>query len=155
MKMVNSSPPNGQAMAAGTRRPRFDIHHRAQAVGDHQQQLIAAGMTKAVIDALEAIQVDEQHRRLLPPRRQRSVCRLRRGSGGGWEARYGSNMPSAWALSIELRTKNSGEQYRSTGGRKLGRDFADDRRRECVKVPTLLNGTQQIAAALQVHARWR
>ena len=40
--------------------------HHAQAVGDHDQQLVAAGMAEAVVDRLEAVEVDEQHRRHAP-----------------------------------------------------------------------------------------
>ena len=35
----------------------------AKPVGDHDQQLVAAGMAEAVVDHLEAVEVDEQHRR--------------------------------------------------------------------------------------------
>ena len=62
--MVNSSPAR---RASSGRVPRIAVElgvdHHPQAVRDHDQQLVAAGMAEAVVDALEAIEVDEQHRR--------------------------------------------------------------------------------------------
>ena len=43
---------------------KFGGDDDAKAVGDHDQQLVAAGMAEAVVDVLEPIEVDEQHRRL-------------------------------------------------------------------------------------------
>ncbi len=37
--------------------------HFAQPIGDHAQQLIAAWMTKRIVDLLELIEIDEQQRR--------------------------------------------------------------------------------------------
>ena len=42
----------------------FGGHHYAQAIGHHHQQLIAASMTEAIVDRLEAVEVDEQHGRM-------------------------------------------------------------------------------------------
>ena len=41
----------------------FGADHDAQPVGDHDQQLVAARMAEAVVDCLEPVEVDEQHRR--------------------------------------------------------------------------------------------
>ena len=41
---------------------RFAVDEHAQAVRDHDQQLVAAGMAEVVVDRLEAVEVDEQHR---------------------------------------------------------------------------------------------
>ena len=41
----------------------FGVDDHAQAIGDHDQQLVAAGMAEAVVDDLETVEVDEQHRR--------------------------------------------------------------------------------------------
>ena len=62
---------NGELIPGQARQQRAAIgvfallggDHYAQPVGDHDQQLIAAGMAKAVVDTLEAVEVDEQHRR--------------------------------------------------------------------------------------------
>ena len=64
------------------------IDDHAQPVRDHDQQLVAAGMAEAVVDHLEPVEVDEQHRRpgaARPPRR--AVCPPPSGNGAGWEAR--------------------------------------------------------------------
>ena len=48
--------------------PRHEIlgpQHRAQAVGDRAQQLVAAGMAQRVVDLLELVEIDEQQRRKL------------------------------------------------------------------------------------------
>ena len=56
---------------AGEQRPRpraageLRIDDHAQAVGDHDQQLVTTGMAKAIVDELEPVEVDEQHRRTL------------------------------------------------------------------------------------------
>ena len=42
------------------------VDDHPQAVGDHDQQLVAAGVAKAVVDHLEAVEIDEQHRRVWP-----------------------------------------------------------------------------------------
>ena len=66
----------------------FGVDDDAKAVGDHDQQLVAAGMAEAVVDHLEAVEVDEQHRRVACRRALRSAaCRLRSGNAAGWEAR--------------------------------------------------------------------
>ena len=89
------------ACAAG----ELGVDDHPQAVGDHDQQLVAAGMAKAVVDQLEAVEVDEQHRRLAPS--STSLISLsaseRKCSRLGSEV-TGSYMPSAWAFSIEART---------------------------------------------------
>ena len=78
----------------------------AQPVGDHDQQLVAARMAEAVVDHLEAVEVDEQHRRIAT-RGRVSPSNLsaseRKWSRLGSEV-TGSYMPSAWAFSIEART---------------------------------------------------
>ena len=64
------------------------IDHDAQPVGDHDQQLIAAGMAEAVVDLLEPVEIDEQHRRLgRACTIARSACPLPNGSEAGWEGR--------------------------------------------------------------------
>src|SRR3546814_17485484 len=44
----------------GAARPRLRLDHLAQAIGDHDQDMVALGMAEAVIDFLEAVEVDEQ-----------------------------------------------------------------------------------------------
>jgi hypothetical protein len=39
-------------------------HHVAQASGDPSEQLVADAMTEAVVDHLEVVEIDEQHRHL-------------------------------------------------------------------------------------------
>jgi hypothetical protein len=58
--MVNSSPAN---RASSGRRETFSESSDTKAVGDHDQELVAAGVAQAVVDVLETVEVDEQHRR--------------------------------------------------------------------------------------------
>jgi hypothetical protein len=102
---VNSSP--ASRASSGRRGPaELAVDHHPQAVGDHHQQLVAARMAKAVVDRLEPVEVDEQHRRLAarPPPRQQPSASARKLQPVGQAEVTGSYMPSAWALSIELRT---------------------------------------------------
>ena len=60
---VNSSP--ARRASSGLRQIGFrDLRgdDDAEPVRDHDQQLVAAGMAEAVVDHLEAVEVDEQHR---------------------------------------------------------------------------------------------
>ena len=105
---------NGELVAGQARQQRpldrtfaeFGGDDDAQPVGDHDQQLVAAGMAKAVVDVLEPVEIDEQHRRH-GLRRARSPSSLsasaRKWSRLGSEV-TGSYMPSAWAFSIDART---------------------------------------------------
>ena len=62
--IVNSSP---ASRASSGRRARasgeFGVDDHAQAIGDHDQQLVATRMAEAVVDRLEPVEIDEQHRR--------------------------------------------------------------------------------------------
>ena len=61
---MNSSPARRASSGRGRALPReLGVDDDAQPVGDHDQQLVAAGMAEAVVDVLEAVEVDEQHRR--------------------------------------------------------------------------------------------
>ena len=85
---MNSSPARRASSGRGARAAgELGVDDDAQAVGDHDQQLVAAGMAEAVVDHLEAVEVDEQHRRAARRRAPRSAaCRLRSGNAAGWEA---------------------------------------------------------------------
>ena len=52
---------NGEFVAAPTRDQVAVARDRLQAAGDRGQQLVAAGVTEAVVDLLEVVEVDEQH----------------------------------------------------------------------------------------------
>ena len=55
-----------QRAAFGAAR-EFRIDDYAQPVGDHDEKLVAARMAEAVVDHLEAVEVDEQHRARVSP----------------------------------------------------------------------------------------
>ena len=61
--MVNSSPARRASNGRGPRiAGELGVDDHPQAVGDHDQQLVAAGVAEAVVDHLEAVEIDEQHR---------------------------------------------------------------------------------------------
>ena len=125
----------------GEQRPRariageLGVDDDAKAVGDHDQQLVAAGMAEAVVDHLEAVEIDEQHRGVGP-----SAASLSSLSASERKCRRlgsevtGSYMPSAWAFSIEARTSANSV---STAAASLGIGWRTDRRRRRNQVAVL------------------
>ena len=56
-----------ELVAAEARDHVLGAQARAQARSDRHQQLVAGGVAEAVVDRLEVVEVDEQHRELAPP----------------------------------------------------------------------------------------
>ena len=99
----------------------------AQPVRDHDQQLVAAGMAEAVVDHLEAVEVDEQHRAAgCPVAASPSILSA---SERKW-SRLGSDVTGSYMperLGILDRGADLGEQGVHRG-RELGHVLADDAR---------------------------
>ena len=53
---------DGELVAAETRRRVGCTQHRLQAVGNAGEQLVAGHVSEAVVDLLEVVEVEEQHR---------------------------------------------------------------------------------------------
>ena len=64
----------------------------AQAAGHRAQQLVADTVTEAVVDDLEVVEVDEQHRHLTTAAPRRAV----RSAGVISDDRFGSPVSSSW-----------------------------------------------------------
>ncbi len=113
----------------------FRVHHDAQPVRDHDQQLVAAGMAEAVVDHLEAVEVDEQHRGLLPlDRFAEQLVRLGPEMEPVGERSHG--IVHAERMRILDRGAHLGEQRIDRGG-ELGHQPLDRRRRRRHEVAVL------------------
>ncbi len=80
---VNSSPPTRATVSPG----RSDS---AQPLGERHQQLVADGVAEAVVDELEAVDVEEQHRAgelRVAPRARAAADPPGRRTAPGWAAR--------------------------------------------------------------------
>ena len=120
--IVNSSPASRASSGRGTGAvAKLGGDDDAQAVGDHDQQLVAAGVAKAVVDVLEAVEVDEQHRRLVPAER---AAEQLVGLGAEMQAvgKRGDRVVHAQRMGILDRRANFREQAVDRGG-KLGHCF--------------------------------
>ena len=64
-------------------------HGGGHPAGERDQQRVAGGVAEEVVDALEVVEVDEQHGRggARPARRARARARCGRGRARGWRAR--------------------------------------------------------------------
>ena len=121
--------------AAGQRFAELGGDDHPQAVGDHDQQLVAAGMAEAVVDQLEAVEIDEQHRRLacLAELAEQFV-----GLGAEMQAvgQRRDRIVHAQRMGILDRCADFGEQGVDGGG-ELGHRLADRRRRRRDQIAVL------------------
>ena len=120
---MNSSPARRASSGRGAAIVgKFGGDDDAQAVGNHDQQLVAAGMAKAVVDDLEAVEVDEQHRRL---RASGHLAQQLVGFGAEMEAvgQGRDRIVHAQRMGILDRRADLGEQAVDRG-RQLGHVFA-------------------------------
>ena len=90
---TNSSPPSRATVSAG--RTAATIRWR-----ERDQQRVAGGVAEEVVDALEVVEVDEQHRGVaalaLGHARARGGCG--RGRACGWRARSAGRAAPAWRI---------------------------------------------------------
>ena len=78
-----------ELVAAEARRRVARPQHAAQPLGDRQQELVAGRVARAVVDDLEVVEVEEEHRheRLRARRPGPARGRAGRAAGRGWAAR--------------------------------------------------------------------
>ncbi len=152
--MVDGRKENGELVAGQPGQDRafslavadFSGDHDPQSVGDHDQQLVAACMPKAVVNVLEAIEVDEQHR---GERVGRAAGKQFVGLGPEMEPvgkrRY--RVIHAERMGIFDRRAHFGEQAVDRGG-ELGHGVAHDPRRGAGKI-ALFDRQQPIAEGVE------
>ena len=105
ISITNSSPPKRasvlappSASAPASRRHGVVVpHHARQPLREREQQLVAHGVSEAVVDVLEAIEVDEEHREVvLGCRTRRAIARSSRSMNS---TRLGSRVSGSWIAS--------------------------------------------------------
>ena len=124
-----------QQRPALQRLAEFRGDHDPKAVGDHDQQLVAAGMTKAVVNQLEPVEVDEQHRRACA---HWQFAEQFVGLGAEMKAvgKRGHRVVHAKRVGILDRGADFGKK-RVHGGRDLGHNLANRGRRRGNEVAVL------------------
>ena len=98
-RIANSSPPKRATVSLAAQRV-------AQALGDRDEQLVAGRVAEAVVDDLEAVEVEEQHGDVAAAAALQALERA--GSGGrGTAARFGrpvSGSRSSWVSFVRQAT---------------------------------------------------
>ena len=91
--------------------PRDDVVRAAvllDAARHRDQELVADGVAQAVVDQLEAVEVEEHHAevaRRVGVARARAPARAARGSGAGWAGRSGCRGRRCAAARLRLRRR--------------------------------------------------
>ena len=144
-RTVNSSPPKRAIVSLGR-------SSRAQARGDVAQQAVAGGVAEGVVDELEAVEVDEQHRHaaLAPARRGAAPARGGRGTASRLGRPVSESCSAWWASSASAALRSVTSRVTATISREPWRSTTRRARFDpahlAVGAPNVVLGRRRLAA---------